>query len=479
MDFMVLDLICVLVSFWIAYYIRHDSWKMLHVSTYRSVFVLLLLIDLCASVFQSGYSGILRRGFLKELASVCRHLIMVMALLMILIFFIRTGRSVSRITIFWTFLMALILMMAVRTLWKKLIRHRKSRNLRQILLAADRASAERILNQFCGRMIDFTVQGVVLLQDGTQPNASGRGAAFAGAQNGVPREIGGVPVVADEETLADYLMNNTVDEIFFASSENPDSLIQQCSQTGITIHLEMATALDMLPGAYHIEDMAGITVLTGSPRQITAGQAFLKRLLDIVGSLFGLAVAGVLFLFVAPAIRITDPGPVFFAQDRVGRNGRVFKLYKFRSMYMDAEKRKKELLERNEMEGIMFKMENDPRIIGSGPDGTKHGFGHFIRSTSIDEFPQFWNVFIGEMSLVGTRPPTLEETRQYDIHHHARLAVKPGLTGLWQVSGRSDITNFEDVVRLDVEYIRNWSLGLDLRILAKSVKVVLGKTGSR
>lgn len=476
---MLLDLVCVLASFWIAYYIRHGSWAMWKVSTYRSVCILLLLVDICVSLFQSGYSDILRRGFLKEFVFVCRHLIVVIALLAILMFFIRTNHTISRMTIFWTFIVALILMMAVRSLWKRVIRHQKARNPRQILLAANRDAAERILHQFNDRMIDFTVQGIVLLEEETRTDDPGQSAAAAEEEAGVPREIRGTPVVANEKTLTDYLMSNAVDEIFFASSGNLDDLVRQCSLTGVTIHLEMATALNLLPGASHVEEMAGITVLTGSPRQITAGQAFLKRLLDIVGSLFGLAATGVLFLFVAPAIRIADPGPIFFAQDRVGRNGRVFKLYKFRSMYMDAEERKAGLLEKNEMDGIMFKMENDPRVIGSGPDGTRHGFGHFIRTTSIDEFPQFWNVFIGDMSLVGTRPPTLEETKQYDIHHHARLAVKPGLTGMWQVSGRSDITNFEEVVRLDMEYIRNWSLGLDIRILAKSVKVVLGKNGSK
>lgn len=116
---------------------------------------------------------------------------------------------------------------------------------------------------------------------------------------------------------------------------------------------------------------------------------------------------------------------------------------------MDAEERKKELMKQNEMKGLMFKMENDPRIIGSGADGSKHGLGWFIRKTSLDEFPQFWNVLKGDMSLVGTRPPTVDEWKQYEPYHRGRLAVKPGLTGMWQVSGRSDITDFEEVVKLD------------------------------
>ncbi|MCD8022488.1 MAG: sugar transferase, partial [Lachnospiraceae bacterium] len=151
----------------------------------------------------------------------------------------------------------------------------------------------------------------------------------------------------------------------------------------------------------------------------------------------------------------------------------------FRSMYQDAEERKADLMARNEMKGQMFKLENDPRIIGSSPDGTRHGIGHFIRSTSIDEFPQFWNVLKGDMSLVGTRPPLVGEVTNYDMHHRARLAIKPGLTGLWQVSGRSDITDFEEVVRLDTEYIQNWSISLDIKILFKTIQVIFTGKGSK
>lgn len=148
---------------------------------------------------------------------------------------------------------------------------------------------------------------------------------------------------------------------------------------------------------------------------------------------------------------------------------------------MDAEERKAELMSQNKMEGLMFKMDYDPRIIGSekkDKNGNPKGIGNFIRKTSLDEFPQFWNVLKGDMSLVGTRPPLISETNFYELHHRARLAIKPGITGMWQVSGRSDITDFEEVVRLDKEYITNWNIGLDIKILFKTVMVVLRKDGS-
>ena len=160
---------------------------------------------------------------------------------------------------------------------------------------------------------------------------------------------------------------------------------------------------------------------------------------------------------------------MFFSQERVGRNGRKFKIYKFRSMYPDAEEQKKELMEKNKMQGLMFKMDDDPRIIP---------IGKFIRKTSLDEFPQFFNVLKGDMSLVGTRPPTVDEYEQYETHHRVRLAAKPGLTGMWQVSGRSDIVDFEEVVALDKKYIEEWNIGLDIRILLETVKVVLTGKGS-
>ena len=191
--------------------------------------------------------------------------------------------------------------------------------------------------------------------------------------------------------------------------------------------------------------------------------------MDIAGGIIGMILTGILTIILAPIIYIQSPGPVFFSQERVGRNGRKFKIYKFRSMYPDAEERKKELMEKNKMQGLMFKMDDDPRIIP---------IGKFIRKTSLDEFPQFFNVLKGDMSLVGTRPPTVDEYEQYETHHRVRLAAKPGLTGMWQVSGRSDIVDFEEVVALDKKYIEEWNIGLDIRILLETVKVVLTGKGS-
>ena len=196
----------------------------------------------------------------------------------------------------------------------------------------------------------------------------------------------------------------------------------------------------------------------------------IKRLIDICGALAGLAITFVVGIVLAPILLLESPGPLIFKQKRVGVNGRIFDFYKFRSMYKDAEARKKELMAENEMQGLMFKMENDPRI-------TK--VGAFIRKTSIDELPQFWNVLKGDMSLVGTRPPTVDEYQQYSYYQKRRISFRPGITGLWQISGRSDIKDFDEVVKLDLEYIDNWSLLLDFKIIFKTILVVFRGSGAR
>ena len=195
----------------------------------------------------------------------------------------------------------------------------------------------------------------------------------------------------------------------------------------------------------------------------------LKRMMDIAGALVGCLISLPIIAIVAIPLKIESPGPLIFKQKRVGLNGRIFYIHKLRSMYTDAEERKKELMAKNEMNGLMFKMQDDPRI-------TK--VGKFIRKTSIDELPQFFDVLCGNMSLVGTRPPTVDEYNQYDSHHKRRLSMKPGITGLWQVSGRSSIQNFEDVVALDVQYIDHWSLWGDVKLLFKTVAVVFTGRGA-
>jgi exopolysaccharide biosynthesis polyprenyl glycosylphosphotransferase len=197
---------------------------------------------------------------------------------------------------------------------------------------------------------------------------------------------------------------------------------------------------------------------------------FIKRLFDFVGSGIGLVILSPLFLVVSVLIKATSAGPVFFKQERCTLYGRKFIFYKFRTMIADAESRLKDILKYNEMNGPVFKMTNDPRVTV---------IGKWLRKFSIDELPQLWNVLKGDMSLVGPRPPLPEEVKQYDIWQRRKLSMRPGITCLWQTSGRSRIADFRDWIKLDLEYIDKWSLGLDFKILFKTIPVVLFGIGAK
>jgi lipopolysaccharide/colanic/teichoic acid biosynthesis glycosyltransferase len=196
---------------------------------------------------------------------------------------------------------------------------------------------------------------------------------------------------------------------------------------------------------------------------------FFKRTFDILGAMFGLVIFSPIFLVIAFFIKLESKrGPIFFKQERVGKNGKVFYMYKFRSMVPDAEERLQELLQYNEISGAMFKIKNDPRLLK---------IGKFIRKTSLDEFPQLWNVIRGEMSLVGPRPPLPSEVKQYTNYEKLRLMVIPGCTGLWQIRGRNDL-NFHQMVELDLEYIKNRNLLFDMLIILNTFKVLIGSNGA-
>lgn len=288
----------------------------------------------------------------------------------------------------------------------------------------------------------------------------------------VSQEIDGVKVVANAHTMMTYIKNEIVDEVYIDVNENIRKhlkpLVMNLEDMGITVHIRIEV-LDGFDGySTSLGTIGNIPVVTFANREFDYKELAVKRLMDIVGSLVGMLIMLVAMIFVVPAIKLESKGPVFFKQKRVGKNGRYFYIYKFRSMYLDAEERKKELMSQNEMSGLMFKMKDDPRI-------TK--VGKFIRKTSIDELPQFINVFLGDMSLVGTRPPTVNEFMQYEGHHKRRLSMKPGITGMWQAYGRKTVTDFEDIVKMDLEYIDNWSIGLDIKILFKTIASVVTTGG--
>jgi len=381
----------------------------------------------------------------------------------------KTSAMYSRIVMFTTFVLHILFSYALRLLYKNVLRKRIIREeQRSILVVASENTAAGIVKNLAGSMNDaMHVAGIILMD-----------------RDAVGEEIAGIPVVANMDEAAQYICREWIDEVFVDDvhhTEKAAKLSEQCSEMGVVVH-ECVAIEPRINQKQFVEKFAGYTVLTSSVNYMTPLQMILKRMMDIAGGLVGCIAAGLIIVIIGPKIKRESPGPILYSQERIGRNGRRFKFYKIRSMYLDADERKKELMSQNRVaDGFMFKLDFDPRIIGNKilPDGTKKtGIGSFIRNTSLDEFPQFFNVLKGEMSLVGTRPPTPDEWEKYELHHRARLAMKPGITGMWQVSGRSRITDFEEIVKLDTQYICNWSLGLDIKILFKTVMAVLRKDGA-
>ncbi|WP_010247981.1 sugar transferase [Acetivibrio cellulolyticus] len=272
------------------------------------------------------------------------------------------------------------------------------------------------------------------------------------------------------DDLENILKANAVDEVIFTLPRGYagefGKYVRLCEEMGVTVKM-IVDLYDLRIAKTYMSYIGTLPIIVFHSVSLNSFELAFKRLIDIVGALVGLTITGIASLFIVPAIKLSDPGPALFSQDRVGLNGRIFKIYKFRTMYADAEERKKELMKKNEVSGgLMFKMKSDPRITP---------IGKFLRKTSLDELPQFINVLKGDMSLVGTRPPTVDEVSHYKNYHRRRISFKPGLTGMWQVSGRSNITDFEKVVSLDTQYIDEWSLWLDIKIILKTILVVLKK----
>ncbi len=346
-------------------------------------------------------------------------------------------------------LFILVLNLFIRKIWKVLSHQKKYTQ--RILLVTTRARIERVLKQLSTYEYGY-VSAICIVDDGSF-------------------EYSNVEVV-HLDNLVTYATRAVVDQVLINLPSEKfmvADFISQFEIMGLPVAVNIAVLDFVTNSEKAIQHFGDSSVVNFSTTFYRSSDVALKRMMDIIGSLIGLVFCGIVSIFLVPLIK-KDGGPAIFAQDRVGRNGRVFKFYKFRSMIVDAEEIKKDLMSQNQMQGGMFKIENDPRV-------TK--IGHFIRKTSLDELPQFLNVLKGDMSLVGTRPPTLDEYMKYTPEQKRRLSFKPGITGLWQISGRSNITNFDDVVKLDVTYLDGWTIWKDIEILLKTIKVVFMKNGAK
>lgn len=456
-DFIILDLAVIELSYLLVCYLRMKHNWYLFTDLYRTMRVLILLFDIIIICTIPVHKNILKRKVHQELLESVKNTTILVVAMILYLYFMQKAYFFSR-SVFLTFwICAGIALCLVRTVYKQFVRAHllKKGRLPRMLLIADARKAESTLKRMKRHSENRFVVKAVLLIDG---------------EDSCSKTFSGVEVFTDFDELYTYMRNGVIDEVMLDLSDNEmaEELIHDLMITGLTVHINLAHTFGDLPNEM-VERVGGLTVLTSSISVASPVQMMLKRAMDIAGSLVGLVITAAAVVIFGPIIYIQSPGPIFYSQVRIGRNGRKFKIYKFRSMYPDADKRKAELMAQNKMEGFMFKMDDDPRIIP---------IGHIMRKLSIDELPQFYNILKGDMSLVGTRPPTVDEWEQYSPHHRARLCSKPGLTGMWQVSGRSDITNFEEVVALDMQYIREWSLWLDIKLLFKTVQVVLMGKGS-
>ncbi|MDR1018571.1 MAG: sugar transferase [Lachnospiraceae bacterium] len=464
-DFMLADLITMELAFVFAYFIRHGLNSPFAIGLYRQEAIVLVIMELMVVFLTSTFSGVLRRTKYMELGVTFRQVAFTMGLSMLYLVSTKQAQNYSRITFAMTGVIYFCLSYVVRVILKRIIRHHN--------ISWERYS------------IMIVTTKALALEAVTNLTKSGRYSKMVLALIDAPEalEVGNVKVVSDGKNVLNYLATDWVDEVFMLLPDDvsiPKDTINSILEMGITIHMNLARLYSSKGQKVIVEEMDNRLIITSSLNIISSKRMLYKRTLDIVGGFLGCILTGILFIFVAPAIYIKDPGPIFFTQTRVGRNGKRFKIHKFRTMYVGAEAKKKELLSKNEVkDGRMFKISNDPRIIGSekSTSDKRKGLGNFLRSTSIDEFPQFFNVLKGDMSLVGTRPPTEDEWSKYELHHRRRLSSKPGITGLWQVTNRSYTVDFEEVVKLDSEYIINWSLGLDFKIIFKTLGVMIRREG--
>jgi len=468
-DFILLDSICLEVSLYLAYVIRHGFVNPFDSADYRSLFLVVLLINFLIIVVCNTFRDVVKRGPYQELGKTLAQSCLLFLLTTAYMFSAHIGAQYSRITVVLMIIIHFALTYVARLLWKKHIRSKMNAESGDALLIM--ASAEDAPE--------------IVKEVKTHNYASNRIIGVAVKGENKEETIEEIPVVATYETIIEFARKNWLDEALVsvrAGEEVPEDIIDTLISMGITVHMNFNRYQNAIVAKQTLGNVGGLQVVTMSMNYMTTSERFVKRAMDIIGGIAGCIITGILYLFIAPKIKKESPGPAFFSQTRIGQNGKPFQFYKFRSMYLDAEERKKELMEQNRVkDGMMFKIEFDPRVIGNkiNENGNQvTGIGEFIRKTSLDEFPQFYNVLKGDMSLVGTRPPTVDEYEKYSAHHKARLAARPGITGMWQISGRSNILDFEEVVKLDTDYINNWSIGLDIKILILTVKAVLKKEGS-
>lgn len=454
---MVLDALCIYIAGYGAFYIRYfrydGLWQM---DDYAFTVPLVITVFLNNYIMGNlGLYGDRRPPSVPVLVWTVFKAIAIdfMALSAIIFFYRRFGYSREFLLLFGMLSFLLISLLRIAERWY-IHNVSKSFNARRILIAGNTEKGE-IVRNLLEQQLSWGHEVVGRLTIRKEENMSAD------------------DVLGNIENLPTVLRDHAIDEVIFALSDEDRAVglsgyLELCKKIGITVKI-LPSLWKPNDRVVSVEIYQKVPFLTIKTDNFNATGLLYKRILDLVGGLVGTLLFLIMYPFIAVAIKRDSEGPVIFKQKRVGQNGRIFHLYKFRTMYIDAEQRKQELLKQNEMQGFIFKLKDDPRITP---------LGKWLRKTSLDEFPQFLNVLKGEMSLVGTRPPTLDEVEKYEPQHLKRISAKPGITGLWQVSGRNVITDFNEIVKLDCKYLDDWRFFDDIKILLKTILVVMQRRGA-
>ncbi len=454
-----LDIGVMLAAYSIANILRFNTPRVGHIAAdadYAALLWFVILAYIAVQIFFRTNTDFLTRDRGKEAFLVLKQYIIVSLCVMAYFYIMKLGEDFSRLQLGYFFILSVLGTYIEHLLFKKAFRIKyMTTYAEKVILITDSSHAGEILGEI-NKITYLNIEYIALIDK----NMSGK-------------NIDGVLVAAGLDDMEEVLKRIPVDSAFihipYRFNETTGQIMGWLEAMGIKIHLNL-WEYEYDFGKKQFTTIGKYGVLTYSNYEYDMRDVVIKRIMDICSGVVLFLCMCIVFPFVAVGIVLQSPGPILFKQTRIGKNGRRFEIYKFRSMYMDAEEKKAALMKKNEMcSDFIFKIKDDPRIFP---------LGKLIRKLSIDELPQAINILKGEMSLVGTRPPTESEFELYNSYHRRRVSIKPGLTGLWQVSGRSRVTDFDEIVRLDCEYIDNWNIRLDIKIIVRTIWVVLFGKGA-
>lgn len=488
----IFGVVAIIVALYLSYGIYFSQWNdpFTH-SSLKVYFLILATLYIFFNCLTGINKSFVSRGFYKEFVVCINEVLILVSLLILVLFWMHRLFDSHRLVIGFFAVFFLFIDWSLRVLIKNfLIKvYLKSKFAKRLLIVTD----DKCANNVCCNLfedLDWTRQicgvSVIVQKDidnSTLDDSLDKDTFVTSKEdNSILSEIkvneeSSISVVSGLDDLLDYVTKNNVDEVFvhteaIYSNDMLKDTLSKIEEMGVRVNVRInIDVFNYLPNSYiKIDKLGKYQCVSVSRNFYSYKKIVAKHILDYIGGIVGFLIFGLIYCILGPIIKLDSKGPILYSQPRVGKNGRIFKCYKFRSMVTNADELKQKLASKNEMQGLMFKMENDPRI-------TK--VGKFIRKTSLDELPQFINVLKGDMSLVGTRPPTVDEYEKYTSQQKARVSMTTGLTGLWQISGRSDIKSFDDVVKLDMEYIDNWSIWLDVKIILMTVLVVIKGSGAK